>query len=52
MKDSNYRVCQECKYAFKLRKCSRSSTLLFCPRCNSNNIALVDKKIYDVYNDG
>jgi transcriptional regulator NrdR family protein len=45
---SRYRQCQECKYRFKISALvetyeNKNPFLpIYCPRCESNNIAVVD----------
>lgn len=49
MAESIYRECQDCKYSFKLPIAIRRQKVLFCQRCNSKNIAIVNKNVYITY---
>jgi len=48
-----FRECQDCKFKFKLRpmvyryECSNMDIDIFCPICQSNNVAIIDRKNYE-----
>ena len=50
---SKYRQCQECSYPFTVPMSTRTleqkrtHLTIYCPFCQSKNIALIDKKIYN-----
>lgn len=58
MKDSKYRQCQECRHRFPLQRVVRKQLKTYeqlglkvhytieCPRCNSENIAIINKLQY------
>lgn len=54
---SRYRQCQECRYPFILPMSTRNleqkriGLTIFCPFCQSTNIALIDKKTYRYLKD-